>query len=368
MIRRFWLPEEDRVVDRYTRDLGRNRFKSGTAAAIACFAELERTRKSHRRGACRTYLAVQERLEDRARLLGLAWSGRRLNDEEAGLVEPYALAGIRGEYPSIRAAARACYQALPRRVRASRSLGSIRRLLIMLARRHGLRRYKRPVTEGEARVLDRYVRAVHEGRYKLVTEAAPDCLAELTRLHRKRPDARELRPRSLSWVRLALYRRSEALGLPRYHCPLTPTEKTLLEHFARKVDRGELPDWLTAARECHAEIRRRYAHPSRLRPGGPRRLTSHSIHTIHDEIRKLSRRLGLRGPRCIRWSAREQGLLEQWLRWYSRYRGIRRLSPLSQAAEGLQEDLAKMGSNRTVKGCRERLKLYYRLHRGSHPG
>jgi hypothetical protein len=263
------------------------------------------------------------------------------------------------------AAAQACYGELPARIRARRASYSIYHLVLKLARRRGLKRLKRLPDKHEAGVLDRYVRALHEGRYKYVPMAAPDCLAELDRLHRKRPDADMVCPRSLSWVTGALYKRSEALGLPRYRNLLTPTERRLVERFARKVDRGELPNWLTAARGCLAEIRRRYAHPLQLRPGGPHRLTSHSIYTVHDSIRELAHRLKLRGPRCIRWSAPEMKLLKDWLRWYSRHRPVRRLQPLKQASEGLHEDLAEMGSNRATSACRGQLLKYFRLHGGA---
>jgi thiamine kinase-like enzyme len=155
------------------------------------------------------------------------------------------------------------------------------------------------------------------------------------------------------------------LGLPRTRNFLTPVERRLLERFARKVDKGELPDWLTAARQCLAEIQRRYANPSRLPPGGPRRLTSHSIHTIHTEILTLAHRLKLRGPRCVRWSDQEMKLLQEWLTWYSRYRRVQRLKPLRQASEGLQEDLEKLGSNRTYTACRAQLTEYHSRRQGA---
>jgi len=352
-----WSPEELKVVDHYVRKLGRGH-EDAMSISRACLAEMERTRRLRRAGVRRTLVAVHSRLLMRAHSLGLAWTKHSWTDEEIRLVEPDVQAFLRGEYPSVRAARQACYATLPARIRRMRASYSIYQLMYKLARRHGLKQVKRPPDRHEGEILDRYVRALHEGRYRYVPTAAPDCLAELQRLHRSRPDAGMVQPGTLSWVTGKLYKRSEALGLPRFRNLLTPTERKLLERFARKVDRGELPDWLSAAKECLAEIRRRYAHPLRLRPGGPRRLTSHSLHTIHDDIRELSRKLNLRGPRCIRWSAEETKLLEGWLRWCSRYRHVKRLHPMRRASEGLQEDLAKLGSNRTVSACRNRLTHY----------
>jgi hypothetical protein len=351
-----WSPDELAVIDRHVRKIGRGH-PDALAAARACLDELEQVWKSRPRSR-RTLLGVHQKVLGQAKVRGVCWTKHSWTREEVRLVEPFVRAYLQGDYPSVRAAAQACYAGLPKNVRARRASYSIYQLLFKLARQRGLRRFNRLPDERENKALDRYVCALHEGRYKYVRQAAPDCRAELERLRRHRPDAEEVRQRTLTWVGSTLAKRSAALGLPRYRNFLTPVERALLERFARRVDRGELRDWLTAARECLAEIRRRYAQPSRLRPGGPRRLTSHSIHTVHTEILDLAHRLNLRGPRCIRWSAEETKLLEGWLHWLSRYRHVKRLHPMRQASEGLPEDLAKIGSNRTLSACRFRLTQY----------
>ena len=358
-----WSREELKVIDRHARELARGHHAGSRAAAKACLPELKPIWKSWRPRARRTLGGVRQELLVRARALGLAWPGHSWTGEETRFVEPYVQACLRGDYPSPRAAALACYDALPARISTQRTFNSVYQLILKLARLRGLKRIKRPPDEREARVLDRYVRALHEGRYKYVPLAAPDCLAELLPLRRRRPDAGLLLPRTLSWVTEMLYRRSTALGLPRFRNLLTPAEHRLVERYARKVDRGELPDWLVAARECHAEIQRRYAHPLRHKPGGPRRLTSHSIYTIHDQIRGVAQRLKLRGPHCVRWSPQEMKLLRDWLRWFLRYRRVRRLHPMKQASEGLQEDLAKLGSYRAASACQGQLRKYANLMR-----
>jgi hypothetical protein len=356
-----WAPEELRVVDRHLCDLGRGTHADGLEAARACIAELGPVWEELRPGVRRTLLSVHQRILIRARESGLSWARHKWTQAEVDLVEPYAQAYMRGEYPSMRAAARACYGALPLRFRARRASWAVYQLLFRLARRRGQLRLCRSVGEAENEVLNRYVRALHEGRYKYVRQAAPDCWAKLERLRLRRPDAEEVRPRTPSWVRLTLAKPSAALGLPRYRNFLTPMEHDLLEHFARKVDAGESPDWLTAAKECLTEIKRRYARRSWLPPGGPRRLTSHSIHTLHTEILDLAHRLNLRGPRCIRWSEPEMKLLESWLRWYARHRQAKKLRPMKQAAEGLQEDLEKLGNQRTTAACSTQLWKFFRL-------
>ena len=355
-----WTRREHAVVNRYARNLGRGRYHDALDAAKACRQELERVWKAHPGLKPRTLPQVQSQVRLRGHALGARWASQEWNEEEKSLLLPFAQAYLRGDYPSVRAAARACHEALPARVRRQRTAVTVYHRLFQLARARGLPRLTRATDSGEAATLDRYVRALHRGRYRYVRDAAPDCLAEL----RRRRDGRDARPRTLTWVELALHRRSAATGLPRYRNFLTPTERRLLELYARTVDRGELPDWLTAARECLAEIRRHYARPPRRGTGGPRRLTSHSLHTIHTKILNLAHRLNLRGPRCIRWSANETKLLNDWLKWFVRYRSVRRLTPLKQASEGLQQDLAGIGSTRTLGACRNRLLKHCRLMHG----
>ena len=355
-----WSSREHAVVDRYARALGRGRYHDASDAAVACRQELKRVWKAHPDLKPRTLPQVHSQVRLRGRALGVRWASLEWSEEEKSLLLPFAQAYLRGDYPSVRATARACHRALPARMRRRRSAVTVYHRLFQLARARGLPRLTRATDSGEAATLDRYVRALHGGRYRYVRDAAPDCLAEL----RRRRDGRDARPRTLTWVELALHRRSAATGLPRYRNALTPTERRLLERYARMVDSGKLPDWLTAARECLAEIHRHYARPPRRGTGGPRRLSSHSIHTIHTKILDLAHRLNLRGPRCIRWSAEETKLLNGWLKWYARYKGVRRLTPLKQASEGLREDLDKIGSTRTLGACRNRLLKHHRLMHG----
>jgi hypothetical protein len=52
-------------------------------------------------------------------------------------------------------------------------------------------------------------------------------------------------------------------------------------------------------------------------------------------------------------------MYESWLRWYKGHKRNRRNSPLTQAALGLQDDLAERGFRRSLDACRTRLGEYY---------
>jgi hypothetical protein len=362
---RPWVRREKAVAERFARALGRGRFRSAGEAARACMPELQEVWQSDSSLRPRKVKRVHSWILLRTRALGLSWASRHWKAVEIRMLAPFAAAYVRGEYPSVEAAGRACRRALPARVRRNRSLISVWQKLFRLAREQGLRQWRRTSDDAEVRVLDRYVRALHEGRYRCVREAAPDCRSELERLRRRRPDADRLRSRTLGWVSETLQDRSAATHLPRYHNFLTQTERKLLEDYARRVDRGELPNWLTAAQHCLAEMKRRYARRRPRGPMAPRRLTSHSIHTVHNRILALAHRLNLRGPRCIRWSGPERRLLDSWIRWYARHRGTRRLSPMKQASEGLQGDLEKIGCNRRLSSCRYQLRKYFLRSQGA---
>jgi hypothetical protein len=58
-----------------------------------------------------------------------------------------------------------------------------------------------------------------------------------------------------------------------------------------------------------------------------------------------------------RWKDDENRLVVPWLRWFLRYRRVRRLAPRRTALAGLQEDLENIGSHRTRKACEHHLFL-----------
>jgi hypothetical protein len=216
------------------------------------------------------------------------------------------------------------------------------------------------------RIIDRYVRALYEGRYRFARAAAAACADELAGMSRRAElgVARRRRPRSVVAVHDVLSRRASSFRLPRYKTDLSPEELALIERYARGVERGEYRSWAEAARACSSELQQVYAAAARRSPLPLRRVSGHSPATVLIRMLGLSRQLGLRGPRQHLWSAAEIKVLDSWLRWYERRRGDRRQTGLlRQATEGLQEDIENLGSHRTLSACECKLLFWRRrLH------
>jgi hypothetical protein len=130
-------------------------------------------------------------------------------------------------------------------------------------------------------------------------------------------------------------------------------ELELIEHHARRLDRGEHPSWAEAARACNSDLQRLYAADARRSRLRLRRVSGHALVTILGRMHELARQLGLRGPgRHPFWGDAEIKLLTSWLHWYERHKAGRPgRGPLRQASEGLQEDIENLGIHRTVGAC-----------------
>lgn len=260
----------------------------------------------------------------------------------------YARAYLAGRYPSARRAASACARALARAHRP-RPFYGVYWLLYTTAREMGLPTVEREWTVAEKRVMKRHMRLLFAGRYDYARDAAQACFRELGG------------SRTYKAVWFALRTEATRIGLPRFHSRLTRIEEQLVERYALKVHQGLLPHWRAAAEQCHAAILRRMARLAKTGPLKLRRPPSHTLDTIHVAILKVAHKRGLRGPRNPHWTAAEDKILAGWLKWYGRYRHVRRLTPLRQAAEGLQHDLAEKGFDRTVGACRNRISTAWRL-------
>ena len=181
-----------------------------------------------------------------------------------------------------------------------------------------------------------------------------DCFVEQIHLraslpHRDRDLNRLLHTANLRCLRS--YRRQSA------------AERRLFEKYARAVADGRFPNCKDAAPACRRELVRMYARvgkQSSLRVG---RLAGRTLVTINRSICETAGRLGLQFP-GRNWLPAEERIFDGWLRWYNRYHDVRRLRPLSQAGEGLSDDLAKQGFRRTPDACRVRLVVTRRRRLG----
>jgi hypothetical protein len=129
--------------------------------------------------------------------------------------------------------------------------------------------------------------------------------------------------------------------------------RATIDKYVRALGQGEFP-YAEAAAACRNEVRRIYTRIGTRSPLHVRRPAPRSLVATQGGIRKAIVRLGVQYP-GRRWLLAEMRIFSSWLRWYGRYHRVRRLQPLTQAANGLSDDLAKAGFRRTPRACQARL-------------
>jgi hypothetical protein len=359
---------EMRVVERYVRYLGQGRYPDALRAAEACSREMEALRaRSARPGRAggwpvtpRTALQIQRRIWSLGRQSGLGWSRVQWTVEEDRIIKRYSRALVRSARPKSMAATRACrlelFQAYRRKapgVRESSTRSDVRSLLRLYHRvrywalKSGQSLRRDPWNRRELAVLNRHVQALFDGKYRYMRDATDGCWRELQRLRLSR------RPRTLSAVREHLVPFVTRRRLPRFRALWTQAEDAVIERYARAVESGRYRSWSRAAFASVDGLNRLYA---RLGQSRTIRVEHRSSSPILGRMLKIVHRLGIKGPVRRLWSEAENRVLRDWLSWYMRRRGTRRLSPMQTAAEGVQEDLAAIGFARTCGACRIRLK------------
>jgi hypothetical protein len=105
-----YRPEENRVIDRFSRMLVRNEYPFGKAAVADCRRAYAQARIVRHR----SDEALRIRINARARALGWVSKSAPWSAPAARIIESFARALASGGYPSIAAATRACRHALER--------------------------------------------------------------------------------------------------------------------------------------------------------------------------------------------------------------------------------------------------------------
>jgi hypothetical protein len=369
---RYLTSAEERVVGRHVRGLVDGSYHDARQAARACAGALAQLRVRGRTQPL-SFTTIHRRIYARAHGLSRPWARTKWSSGDMSIAERYARAVVRGEYATLQDAALACHRELAGlnasaagEVGTPRSLGAVRARMDEIA--WALGRTKSPRwSDAEQRVVNRYLRALYAGRFPYIRPAADACARELQRLSgcttgRSRARRDSAGRRTADAVYHAMVQKVMNLGLPRYKGESTPDELRLFEKYAREVSAGRFRDCIEAARACVEELRLLYAEAGRRSSLLGVRLAQRTPKSIRNQIIQAARRLGLHIPGS-RWGEDENKVVRGWLRWYDKYRHVRRMEPLKTSSQGLQEDLEKIGSNRTVVACQFRLVEAYRhLH------
>jgi hypothetical protein len=350
----WWRPQESRVAARYGRALARGRYAELAVAARECREEWNRLAGQQPDVfRSRTLLALRNAVRAEARELGWHTSGVHRDPRVDHILARYARSLARGRYRSGTEAARHCAEELA--AFYSRHPAVPRLAAVSVAERirrksHdlGMPSSRRGWTAGEDDLVRRYAQAVVEGRYSSGTEAAESCTRDLARLR-----IAQDRPRRLLDVNARIAAFARGFGYPHPHGGWTRREKAILERHARGVVEGRHSSAAAAAAACFRELA---GHYRRLREAGRfRSLAGRSAGTVLGRMHERVRELGRRGPPNRRWSERERQAAARWLRWYDRQPSLKRKRPLTEAAEGLKQDIEDMGGTRSVSACKSRL-------------
>ena len=212
---------------------------------------------------------------------------------EARVVDSFVRALVAGRYASAHKAVPDCQRALEQlRARALergkslplRSHSAVRCRINKQARSAGrpARPAHLPWLPAEARVLDRFVRALVAGRYASAREAAPHCRQGLDRLRARANASGESLPTRSSravWCRISELARDA--GRPLRRVRYTREERQLFSRYARRLASGTYATVSDAARACFAAHRQ-------LKPSPP----SRPFHGIYRTIETASCKLG----------------------------------------------------------------------------
>jgi hypothetical protein len=186
-----------------------------------------------------------------------------------------------------------------------------------------------PWLPAEARVADRYVRALLSGRYASAREAVPDCQRALDRLRTRalaRGESLPFRGSRAVWCRIS--KLALNAGRPPRGVRYTREERQLFSSHAQQLMDGKYRDTGAAGQAClqaHEKMRAGLSSPLPARP----------LHRICRAIAKAARALG-RLPARDRWTPDE-------LRVVKRYaRGVTsgRYKQLEEAARACRAELA----------------------------
>jgi hypothetical protein len=371
---RLWAAAEDRVVRRYARAFLAGRYPSAREATAACLREVTE-RSSHTKGTripSHTFHGFYERLLSVARDLGMPYLHLAWTPDERRALLRYSRMLFTGHFRYTRDAASACRQRLAelgRRVenppdgsrrRPPRSDKAVYHELTRMVAQAGLPRHKAPWTKPELEILERYARATERGKFKRWNDAAEASMTELKRLYARvgtdsTQRAAKLAGRRASDAEQQIRVLAKRLHLGGPHTQRwTPPEERILRKWVKLYHEGHQPGRRGPIRAVSEGLR------DELRNAGFTRLLSACRYRLIEGRRKV---YGIAYPPPRRWTPEEDKVADSWARWYDRNRRTRRLEPYKTATEGLQEDLAKMHSDRSLFACRLRLlKRHRRLH------
>ena len=169
-----------------------------------------------------------------------------------------------------------------------------------------------PWLPAEARVADRFVRALVAGRYASALEVVPHCKRALEQLRARALERGESLPlRSHSAVRCRINKQARSAGRPARpaHLPWLPAEARVLDQFVRALLTGRYVSAREAAPHCQEALDQLRARANASGESLPTR----SSRAVWCRISELARDIG-RPLRRVRYTREESQLFSRYAR------------------------------------------------------
>lgn len=367
-----WTREEQAVVNKFVRALLRSRYRDAGEAADACAAEFDRLRR--RPGAVRpvvprTRQAILVRIYEGACAAGRGPTQMPWHPAELSVLDGHARALAQGRFADAQAAAAACGTELSKLATRPqvRTLIAIQSRLERQAKKLGWSwagsRKRRP----EHRILEEYAGRAAASRNPGIKELVSDCHSRITRVYDGlRPEDTLIGGRLASPTRGAvesyIVRRARELG--RQLISLwRADEDAVVDRYVLALLDGEYRDGDAAALACHRELARQRRRWRRVDPRRYRSTMARTREAVHTHIVELAHKRHRGWPKAV-WTKAEMRVLRSWIPWYRRNHHRRNSSPKRTVAAGIQEELERLGSRRTVAACYGQFTKEWReLHR-----
>jgi hypothetical protein len=337
-----WHTKEKRIVLLGARGLWNGRFETEAEALRSCRAALARDGFEGRH----TAEAIRDRIRTESRRLAKPPSRAYYTPTESRIIDRFARAVVRHEYPDARAAARVCRESL------ARCNHSFPRTDVAIAARIWERAVefgRKPVlvrfTPEERRVLRELAPQVSSGRFREVKDASRAFQARMARRRRARAGGSQVPVRTLAAIDRGLRHVARVADLAWGFRDWSPEEDRIVDQFIGRYSKGEFRSFRSAAKACRTALWRldadRLKHPERGRPYG------RSFGATKQRLRERALSRGVKRPLFRRWRGVEQDIAVRHAGSY--VPGVRpnRLD----LAYALQRELRGLGYLRTVTAC-----------------
>ncbi|MFO7675016.1 MAG: hypothetical protein R6X12_01665 [bacterium] len=347
---RPWTAAEERVMDRCAREFAAGRYESVLSVARVCLERFERLPESARPpGGPRNIEVVDHAIARRT--AGSRHHGHRTrwSPEETSVAERFAQGLLDGRFRNSEEAATACARELARLNRQQpgalaparpRTLKAVSERLWRLAHAAGRPAWRTRYKDWEQAIIDDYVQALVQGRYRDPIVAARDCRHDLDR-RRSRCRGQSIPPaRDLKSLRDQLSQRAGGLGWSWRARLWLPGEKRILDRHVRRLVRPNPPTLRQVARDCHRELRELHARLNRSDPARRKSYRERTLVTLRSYLCIMSQKAG----RTVnpRWTARQDRTLQK----YARGVVSGRYPTANEAGDACYEELFKPDSEK----------------------